>query len=150
MIFTIENIHRQAAPVRQGVLPCGGWRLVSLEETEIFGEDSYVMVAPLAIDNMKVVIVAPHSDYSGPIDHAIFNDIKAISDEIQEMAAENERMYDASIKINDTCGKSSEEAQSVSAATEEQTASTHEIADASRSLAKLAGDLQAEINKFRL
>ena len=81
---------------------------------------------------------------------ALVKDINTIAAEIQEMTADNERMLEASANINDTCGKSSDEAQSVSAATEQQTASTHEIADASRSLAKLAGDLQAEINRFRL
>jgi len=80
----------------------------------------------------------------------LVRDINTIAAEIQEMAADNERMLEASANINDTCGKSSNEAQSVSAATEQQTASTHEIADASRSLAKLAGDLQAEINRFSL
>ena len=44
----------------------------------------------------------------------------------------------------------SEEAQSVSAATEEQTAMIHEMAEASRSLAGLAQNLQDEVSKFRM
>lgn len=83
------------------------------------------------------------------IDHLV-EDISSISRAIQQMAEENENMLQASITISETSGKNSDEAQSVSAATEEQTASTHEIADASRSLAKLAADLQEEIRKFKL
>lgn len=44
----------------------------------------------------------------------------------------------------------SEEAQSVSAATEEQTAMIHEMAEASRSLADLAQNLQDEVAKFKM
>ena len=40
---------------------------LTLEETAAFGEDSYVMMAPLCIDNLKLVLVAPKSDYTGPI-----------------------------------------------------------------------------------
>jgi methyl-accepting chemotaxis protein len=39
--------------------------------------------------------------------------------------------------------------ENVSAASEEQSASASEIADASNSLAKLAQDLQNSLNKFR-
>lgn len=48
---------------------------MSLEETDVLGEDSYVMIAPLSIDNIKLVLVAPKSDYTGPIDHAIYTSI---------------------------------------------------------------------------
>lgn len=40
---------------------------LTMVETEAFGEDSYVMMAPLCIDNLKLVLVAPKSDYTGPI-----------------------------------------------------------------------------------
>ncbi len=83
------------------------------------------------------------------IDHLVEN-ITSISAGIQKMAEENEHMLAASISISETSNKNSNEAQSVSAATEEQTASTHEIADASRSLADLAAGLQEEIKKFKL
>jgi methyl-accepting chemotaxis protein len=59
-------------------------------------------------------------------------------------------MLQASNNIAATSGKNSDEAQSVSAAGEEQSASMHEISDAARSLAQLASDLQAEMEKFRL
>lgn len=48
---------------------------LGLQETDLFGEDSYVMVSPLAIENLKLVLVAPKSDYTGPIYHAIYTSI---------------------------------------------------------------------------
>ncbi len=59
-------------------------------------------------------------------------------------------MLQASVAITETSGKNSDEAQSVSSATEEQTSSMSEIADASRSLADLAANLQLEMQKFKL
>ena len=85
----------------------------------------------------------------GTIDRLVA-DIETIAAAIQSMAEENENMLRASITIRDTSGKNSNESQTVSAAMEEQSASMHEIADASRSLAHLAGDLQAEMKKFKL
>ncbi|SFB05300.1 methyl-accepting chemotaxis protein [Selenomonas ruminantium] len=78
------------------------------------------------------------------------NQIQTIAKGIESMAAENERMLQASINIANTSGKNSDEAQSVSAAGEEQSASMHEISDAARNMATLAGDLQAEMQKFKL
>jgi methyl-accepting chemotaxis protein len=43
-----------------------------------------------------------------------------------------------------------EESETVCAATEEQSASVQEIANASRSLAQMATDLQNEVQKFKL
>ncbi|MCR5758210.1 MAG: methyl-accepting chemotaxis protein [Selenomonas sp.] len=76
--------------------------------------------------------------------------IQTIAKGIESMAKENERMLQASINIAQTSGKNSDEAQSVSAAGEEQSASMHEISDAARNMAQLAGDLQAEMKKFKL
>ena len=77
-------------------------------------------------------------------------DITSISDAIHEMAKENEAMLEASVKISETSGENSDESQSVSAATEEQSASMHEIAEASRSLSKLASELQQEVHTFKI
>ena len=81
---------------------------------------------------------------------SLTSQIQRIASGIESMARENEGMLQASIKIADTSGKNSDEAQSVSAAGEEQSASMHEISDAAKSLAQLAGDLQAEMQKFKL
>ena len=91
----------------------------------------------------------------------VFKDIVAVIDDLTEqiqsiasgidtMARENEQMLQASVNIAKTSGKNSDEAQSVSAAGQEQRASMHEISDAARSLAQLASDLQAEMQKFKL
>ena len=80
---------------------------------------------------------------------ALVDGINQVADAIRQMETQNESMLTASQNISAT-GRNSDEAQSVSAATEEQTASMHEIATASGSLAKLAANLQAEIEKFRL
>ena len=76
--------------------------------------------------------------------------INDVSDAIHQVEVKNESMLANSQSISDTGKKNSDEAQSVSAATEEQTASMHEIASASRQLAELASTLQDEVQKFRL
>lgn len=76
--------------------------------------------------------------------------IQKIAQGIESMAKENENMLQASITIANTSGKNSDEAQSVSAAGQQQSASMHEISDAARNLAQLASDLQTEMNKFKL
>ena len=52
--------------------------------------------------------------------------------------------------LEESSRRTVEEAQSVSAATEQQTATMNEIADASQSLASLAQNLQNEVNRFKL
>ena len=52
--------------------------------------------------------------------------------------------------IGDASRKAAEEAETVSAATEEQSASVMEISNASDSLSKMAMELQNEISKFKL
>ena len=79
----------------------------------------------------------------------LVEDVNSISAAIQRMANESEEMLSASVNISNNSIKNSDEAQTVSAATQQQTASVHEISDASRSLADLAGNLQAEISKFK-
>ena len=76
--------------------------------------------------------------------------INTVADAIRQMETQNEAMLNSSQNISATGRQNSDEAQSVSAATEEQTASMHEIATASGNLAKLAANLQTEIEKFRL
>ena len=76
--------------------------------------------------------------------------IQRIAKAIEDMASDNERMLQASVNISKTSGKNSDEAQSVSAAGQQQSASMHEISDAARGLASLAGDLQDEMKKFKI
>lgn len=76
--------------------------------------------------------------------------IQCIAKAIEAMESNNERMLQASVNISNTSGKNSDEAQSVSAAGQQQSASMHEISDAARGLASLAGDLQKEMKKFKI
>ncbi len=76
--------------------------------------------------------------------------VKQISTAIQEMASGSQKIVE-SVNIIDKLSKNSAgEAQSVSAATEEQLASMEEIATSSRALATLAQELQTAVGKFRI
>ena len=47
----------------------------TLFESTAFGEDSFVLVAPIGTSNLRLVLVAPKSDYMGPIHSAIATSI---------------------------------------------------------------------------
>lgn len=69
---------------------------------------------------------------------------------IQQMATETQ-VVDAQVaSIQETSTKNSDHAQSVSAATEEQSASMEEIAASSRHLSNLAEGLNQETKKFQV
>jgi methyl-accepting chemotaxis protein len=66
------------------------------------------------------------------------------------MASGNQSLV-ANIREIDTVSKHvAEESQTVSAATEEQSASMQQISSSSQSLAMLASDLQAAVAKFQV
>ena len=69
---------------------------------------------------------------------------------ISEAHSSSNVVLDGVHNVEKLAQNTSEEAQSVSAATEEQTAMIHEMAEASRSLAGLAQNLQDEVSKFRM
>jgi methyl-accepting chemotaxis protein len=76
--------------------------------------------------------------------------IKEISESINGMASGNHTLVSAIQEIDKASSKNASEAQTVSAATEEQSASMQEIASSSQGLAKLASDLQDAVVKFRV
>lgn len=80
----------------------------------------------------------------------LVGEIGGIAASIQQMADDSSAMVDASLRISKISNDNADEAQSVSAATEEQSASMSEIANASHNLAALASELQNEVKKFRL
>lgn len=87
----------------------------------------------------------------------IANLVTNISDQVKEISVAVQHMADSSqiivSSVKDIDGfskKAAEEAQTVSAATQEQTASMEEIASSSHSLAKLAEELQETVNKFKV
>lgn len=76
--------------------------------------------------------------------------ILQISTATQHMAGGSQKVVDDMHQIATVSKGNAAEAQTVSAAAEEQFASMEEIASASESLAKLAEDLQAAVIKFRI
>lgn len=78
------------------------------------------------------------------------HEIIDVSKAIETMASGNASMLASIQDIDQISTKNSDDAQSVSAATEEQSASMQEIASASQNLATLAGDLQSEVSKFKV
>ena len=75
---------------------------------------------------------------------------KEIADSVNQMASGSQTLVTSINEIDKVSKVNAGEAQSVSAATEEQSASMQEIASSSQSLAKLAGDLQQAVAKFRV
>lgn len=80
----------------------------------------------------------------------VTDEVKAISTAIQQMASGSQQIVVSVKKIDELSKKSAGETQGISAATEEQLASMEEISTSSQALAKLAGDLQASVMKFRI
>ena len=74
--------------------------------------------------------------------------IGEISAAIKQMAAGSRQIVGSVNQMDDLSKKTSGEAQTVAAATEEQSASMEEIASSSQVLAKLAMDLREAVNKF--
>ena len=73
-----------------------------------------------------------------------------ISAASRDMATNGKEIVGHIRTIGETSKTSAEEAETVSAATQEQTASVHEIANESTNLARMAGELQQEVQKFKV
>lgn len=73
-----------------------------------------------------------------------------ISVEIQEMAKGSQSMVVLVNEFDEISKNTSDQTQTVSAATEEQSASMEEIASSSHALARMAGDIQSAISKFKV
>ena len=69
---------------------------------------------------------------------------------IAEAVRTSDEVIEAIEFVNEVSRNFSNEAQTISAATEEQTATMHEMTGASRTLAELAQDLQNEVNNFKI
>lgn len=75
---------------------------------------------------------------------------KRMSELVGDLKGGADHITEAIVSIDDKSRSVASEAESVSAATEEQTASMHEIATASRKLSEMAGDLQNAVVKFKI
>ena len=73
-----------------------------------------------------------------------------ISDATRDLTSNGDEIVGHIRTIGSASKQAAEEAETVSAATEEQSAGVHEIATASQGLAKMASDLQKEIEKFKV
>lgn len=80
----------------------------------------------------------------------VSSQVKEISTAMQQLAAGSQQIVNSVKKIDELGKNSAGEAQSVSAAAEEQLASMEEIASSSQALAKLAEDLQTSVAGFRV
>ncbi|WP_217645096.1 methyl-accepting chemotaxis protein [Pelosinus propionicus] len=75
--------------------------------------------------------------------------IMEISDAMQQMEIGSQQIVSSVHRINDLSKQSAVEAESVSAATEQQSASIHEVACASKNMAKMAQNLQETVRFFQ-
>ena len=80
----------------------------------------------------------------------VSSQVQEISTAITGMAESGQQIVSNVRTIGETSRSAAEEAETVSAATEEQSASVQEIAHASNELARMAMDLQKEVQKFKV
>ncbi len=80
----------------------------------------------------------------------VSGEIRGISAVMQQIAGGSQQVVNSVEEIDELSKKSVGEAQTVSAATEEQAAAMEEIAASSHNLAKLAEELQAAVNRFQI
>lgn len=108
-------------------------------------------MAPLAIMLDEMHLLAG-GDFRRIIEivEAVSTQIQHISTEISGMAQNGEEIVGHIRTIGEASRSAAQESETVSAATEEQSASVQEIANASDSLAKMAMELQSEIAKFQV
>ncbi|MBR2520119.1 MAG: methyl-accepting chemotaxis protein [Selenomonadaceae bacterium] len=76
--------------------------------------------------------------------------MQIISSSTRDMATNGKQIVQNIRTIGEASKTAAEEAETVSAATQEQTASVHEIAGESTNLARMAGELQQEVKKFKV
>ena len=80
----------------------------------------------------------------------VSSQMQAISRSTRDMADNGVQIVQNVRTIGETSKSSAEEAETVSAATQQQTASVHEIAAESTNLARMAGELQQDVKKFKV
>jgi methyl-accepting chemotaxis protein len=80
----------------------------------------------------------------------VTDQVSLIANAINEAAIGSQRIVSSIKEVESISRDSAAEAQTVSAATEEQSASMEEIASASQALAQLATELQGALSKFRV
>ncbi len=71
-------------------------------------------------------------------------------EDIGAIDASNKEILSAMERVRKIANQSSENASSISAATQEQSATMQEVADSSKTLAELANEMQGEVSQFKL
>ena len=79
----------------------------------------------------------------------LYDQIQLLRSHVEAAEKGSSRMLEKVEMANEFSRTTADEAQTVSAATEEQTAVMHDISDASETLSKLAQELQNEVFKFQ-
>lgn len=105
-------------------------------------------VVQVGAENIRSTGKAFHSIID--IVEEVSGQVKDISQEISAMASGGRTIVGHVHTIGELSKNAAEEAETVSAATEEQSASVQEIANASRSLAQMADELKVNIEKFQV
>ncbi len=78
------------------------------------------------------------------------SEVDAVAKHITDMAENAQGMRSAMQSVQDISAKNSDEVQIISGATQEQSATMDEIAEESRNLARLASELHATVDKFKI
>ena len=120
-------------------------------------EDTDKAIADMEAGSEEVRVGTQNIISMGDALRKIIDIVEQVSEQVQDISlsirsmADNGQQIVNHIRSIETASKSSaEEAETVSAATEQQTASVHEIAAAATSLAQMANNLQQEVQKFKL
>jgi methyl-accepting chemotaxis protein len=80
----------------------------------------------------------------------VSDQVKDVSSTIEQMAIGSQQIVESVNRIDKLSKDAAGQSQTVSAATEEQSASMEEIASSSQSLAQLALDLRNVVGKFHI
>ena len=127
------------------------------ELIEVSQEDTQKAIADMERGSKEVHVGTENIISMGDALRKIIDIVEQVSAQVQDisaaiksMAGNGEQIVGHIRSIEQSSKNSAEEAETVSAATQEQTASTHEIANAATNLAEMANQLQHEVQKFKL
>jgi methyl-accepting chemotaxis protein len=120
-------------------------------------EDTNKAIAAMNAGTREVKLGAEVVNASGQVFQEIAamvtlgsSQMKEISIAVEQMALGSQQIVHSVQQIDELSKKASGEAQTVSTATEEQSASMEEIASSSQALAHLAMDLRESVSKFQI
>ncbi|WP_378954497.1 methyl-accepting chemotaxis protein [Pelosinus sp. sgz500959] len=113
---------------------------------QVMENGSKEVVNGIAVVNEAGVVFQQIADFVGEAS----NETRNISKIVERMVADSHNVNAAMMEISGISKVTASESQTVSAATQEQTAAMIEIADASKKMAHIAQELQATSTRFQL